>query len=152
MKKILSALAALFVFLAFLPHDVAEAKSYDVTKYDMFIEVKTNGNANVKEKITYDFSGDFNGVYRNIDLDGTDGCKDVRVYVDEGSTLREFSPGWGKNPNEYERSQDGNIMSLKVYEKTSSREKTFVYEYTLKNANLAINNLVTLKRRPQIFY
>jgi hypothetical protein len=147
MKKILSALAALFVFLAFLPHDVAEAKSYDMTKYDMFIEVKTNGNANVKEKITYDFSGDFNGVYRNIDLDGTDGCKDVRVYVDEGSTLREFSPGWGKNPNEYERSQDGNIMSLKVYEKTSSREKTFVYEYTLKNVAKKYNDIGVFNRK-----
>ncbi len=147
MKKILSALAALFVFLAFLPHDVAEAKSYDVTKYDMIIEVKSNGDAEVKEKITYDFSGDFNGVYRNIDLDGTDGCKDVKVYVEEVGTLREFSPGWGKNPNEYERSQDGNIMSLKVYEKTSSREKTFVYEYTLKNVAKKYNDIGVFNRK-----
>lgn len=133
MKKIIYTLVALFMFLAFLPHGMAKAKSYDVTKYHMFIEVKASGDADVKEKITYDFSGDFNGVYRNIDLDGTDGCKDVQVFVEEGGVLREFSPGWGKNPNEYERSQDGNIMSLKVYEKTSSQEKTFVYAYTLKN-------------------
>lgn len=147
MKKIIYALAAFFIFLAFLPHDVAEAKSYDVTKYDMIIEVKSNGDAEVKEKITYDFSGDFNGVYRNIDLDGTDGCKDVKVYVEEVGTLREFSPGWGKNPNEYERSQDGNIMSLKVYEKTSSRGKAFVYEYTLKNVAERYNDIGVFNRK-----
>ena len=147
MKKFICVLAAVFIFFALLPNGIAEAKSYDVIKYDITIEVKANGDAEVIEKITYDFSGDFNGVYRNIPLDGTDGCKDVKVYVEEDGALREFSPGWGNNKNEYELSRDDDMLTLKVYEKTSSREKTFVYTYTLKNVAERYNDIGVFNRK-----
>lgn len=147
MKKVIYVLAALLIFLTVLPYGVAEAKSYDIKKYDMIIEVMANGDAEIKEKITYDFSGNFNGVFRNIDLDGTDGYEDIRVYVEENGTLREFSPGRGKNQNEYELSQDDNMLTLKVYEKTSSREKAFVYAYTLKNAAERFNDIGVFNRK-----
>lgn len=133
MRKIVCVLAVLFMLLWVLPQTTVEAKSYNVTKYNMIIDVKPNGDGVFEERITYDFSGDFNGVYRDIDLDGTDGYEDIKVYIAEGDILKGFTPGVGEGLNQYEISRDNNLISLKVYEKTSNSKKTFVYTYILKN-------------------
>ncbi len=147
MKKLVRSFMVLFLILLFTPNTVSLARSYDIVNYDMDIAIKPNGDAQFEERINYDFSGDFNGVLRDIDLSKTDGYDDIRIYVKEGELLREFSPGQRGDPGEYELSQNGNILSLKVYESTSNREKTFVYAYTLKNVAEKYNDIGTFNRR-----
>ena len=47
----------------------------------MAIDIKPNGDAHVRERITYDFNGDYNGILRDIDFDATDGIEGIAVYL-----------------------------------------------------------------------
>ncbi len=133
MKKAIRSFGILLLFLSIFPGSKASARSYDIIEYDVQIEINQNGDAVFGERITYNFSGGFEGVLRNIDIDGTDGYDKLKIYTEEGGNLREFTPGWNGNPGEYESTQDGNVLSLKVYEPTNNRQKTFLYTYILKN-------------------
>jgi len=111
------------------------------------IYIQPNGDAHVKEEITYDFSGDFNGVLRDIDMDRTDGIEGLRVLVEQDQELREFQQSQGQGENVYELDQEDNIVKLKVYEPSSDEEKTFVYEYTLINVAERYNDIGVFNRK-----
>ena len=113
----------------------------------MTIYIQPNGDAHVKEEITYDFSGDFNGVLRDIDMDRTDGIEGLRVLVEQDQELREFQQSQGQGENVYELDQEDNIVKLKVYEPSSDEEKTFVYEYTLINVAERYNDIGVFNRK-----
>ena len=113
----------------------------------MTIYIQPNGDAHVKEEITYDFSGDFNGVLRDIDMDRTDGIEGLRVLVEQDQELREFQQSQGQGENVYELDQEDNIVKLKVYEPSSDEEKTFVYEYTLLNVAERYNDIGVFNRK-----
>lgn len=147
LKRLALIFAMLLALITVFCPQVAEAKSYDIIQYKVIIDVMPNGDAKFEEVITYDFDGDFNGVLRNIDLDGSDGIEALEVFVVEGEGLRKFSPGTGEGINLYEISQEGNILALKVYEKTSSKEKTFLYTYTLKNVAEKYSDIGVFNRK-----
>ncbi|MFY9295478.1 MAG: DUF2207 domain-containing protein [Caldicoprobacterales bacterium] len=104
-----------------------------MSNYKVTIHIQPNGDAHVKEEITYDFAGDFNGVLRDIDTDRTDGIEDLKVWVEQEQEIREFQKSEGQGENVYELNQEDNLVKLKVYEPSSYEEKTFIYEYTLLN-------------------
>lgn len=112
---------------------LADDMDYHISQYEVTIDVQSNGDAMVKERITYDFSGSFNGILRDIDIDKTDGIDGLKVFVEEENGSREFQQSGGEGENSYELTQDGDLTKLKVYEKSKNEEKTFVYEYTLLN-------------------
>lgn len=66
-------------------------------------------------------------------MDRTDGIDGLRVWVAQHQELREFQQSNRQGENVYELDQEDNLVKLKVYEKSSYEEKTFIYEYTLLN-------------------
>ncbi len=59
-----SALVLLLVFS--LP---ALARSYRISKFNSTIHVDEDGSARVQEQITFVFSGEYQGIYRDIPVD-----------------------------------------------------------------------------------
>lgn len=66
-------------------------------------------------------------------MDRTDGIDGLRVWVAQHQELREFQQSNRQDENVYELDQEDKLIKLKVYEKSSYEEKTFIYEYTLLN-------------------
>lgn len=125
----------------------ADERSYNISHYDMVIDIKPNGDAHIKEGITYDFYGDYNGIFRDIDLDATGGIKELAVYVKEGDGSRRFQQSQGEGQDVYELTNEDNLTKLKVYEKSSYEEKTFVFEYVLLNVAERYNDIGVFNRK-----
>ncbi|NLN42510.1 MAG: DUF2207 domain-containing protein [Clostridiales bacterium] len=125
----------------------ADDRSYNISNYRVTIHIQPNGDAHIKEEITYDFYGDFNGVLRDIDMDRTDGIDGLRVFVEQDQELREFQQSQRQGENVYELDQEGNLVKLKVYEPSSNEEKTFIYEYTLVNVAERYNDIGVFNRK-----
>ena len=140
---------AVLLILFLMPVFKADASSgtYDITSYDVLVEIAENGDAKVTEAIEYSFSGSFNGVLRDIDFSRTSGISDVTVRVSQNGSERTFTGASTGAANTYEATTAGNLMKLKVYEKSGSDTKTFIYGYTLKNVVEKYNDIATFNRK-----
>ena len=88
MRKALATIAlSSIVLLVVAPS--AWAKDFTLPEASVDVVVQKNGRVRVTEHITYDFSGDFEGGYREIPLAGGSRIEDVSVS--EGG--RPYSPG-----------------------------------------------------------
>ncbi|MBP1919810.1 DUF2207 domain-containing protein [Youngiibacter multivorans] len=140
---------AVLLILFLMPVFNADASSgtYDITSFDVLVEIAENGDAKVTEAIEYSFSGSFNGVLRDIDFSRTSGISDVTVRVSHNGSERTFTVANTGAANTYEAATEGNLMKLKVYEKSGSDTKTFIYGYTLKNVVEKYNDIATFNRK-----
>lgn len=100
--------AAIVLLLLSLP---AWARSYRVTKFNSNVHVDQDGSARVTEQITFAFSGQFQGVYRDIPVDypGPNGTnyslfiKVTHVSDENGSPLK------------YEKHTSDHYLKLKIF-------------------------------------
>ncbi|HBC96089.1 MAG TPA: DUF2207 domain-containing protein, partial [Clostridium sp.] len=53
--------------------------SLSIPRWIVEAELLTNGDLSIVEDLTFDFSGDFNGVFRQVVLEGTSGMKNLSV-------------------------------------------------------------------------
>ena len=67
----------------------AQAKSFTLPEADVRVMVEGNGALDVTERITFAFSGDFSGAFRDIPLRDGERISDVQVL--EGQTA--YRPG-----------------------------------------------------------
>ncbi|HSM86914.1 MAG TPA: DUF2207 domain-containing protein, partial [Candidatus Limnocylindrales bacterium] len=109
----------------------AWARSYRVASFDSTIHVHADGSADVAEKITFDFMGQFQGVYRDIPVNypGPKGSNyslfvSVHGVTDEsGSNLR------------FEQRKSGDYLKLKIFVPgASDSTRTVNIEYTASDA------------------
>jgi uncharacterized membrane protein len=100
--------AAIVLLLLSFP---AWARSYRVTKFNSNVHVDQDGSARVTEQITFAFSGQFQGVYRDIPVDypGPNGTnyslfiKVTHVSDENGSPLK------------YEKHTSDHYLKLKIF-------------------------------------
>ncbi|WP_300561752.1 DUF2207 domain-containing protein [Companilactobacillus sp.] len=134
MKKIKLLLVSFFAaFIGFMMFsNVASADdSYEITNYQMDVNVLKNGDANVTQKITYDFDGDFHGVYYNMDTNGIKGMSNLNVSVTQDGDNTPVLPANDESNNSYTLTNDGKIKKIKVYHAVYDTHATFIYRYKL---------------------
>lgn len=89
----------------------------------------------VKETITYNFSGSFNGILRDINLKGSKGVTDLKIYSFEPSnpnnSLVIYNSSSSNLPGTYIKTVENNVMKLKIFSPSRDQQKTFVIEYTI---------------------
>ncbi|HET7872015.1 MAG TPA: DUF2207 domain-containing protein [Terriglobales bacterium] len=121
---------ALLVLLC-LATSAAWARSYRISNYVDTIHVREDGAADITEKITFAFTGAYQGVYRNIPLDypgpnGSNyslGIKVESVTDDRGAKLR------------YEKKRERGYLKLKIYVPGAiDAARTVTIEYSVDNA------------------
>ena len=147
--------ATLLMMMVFLCQGVfADDRYYYITSYKVNVVIGTDGSADVEERITYDFTGSFNGVLRSIDYERTDGLDNLQVLAEKNDgTVTEFSVNSTTSldadgpPGTYNVFHDNEIARLKVYEKSINTSKTFIYKYTLKNVATKYNDTAEFNRK-----
>jgi len=158
MKKRIPAIVLLAVILitvfASVQTAAADDRYYIIRKYNVNVAVNTDGSADVEERITYDFFGNFNGVLRNIDYGQTDGIDNLRVLVsDETGNTSELSVNSASDldaegpSGTYNVYLSNDIAYLKVYEKSSNEVKVFIYRYRLRNVVTKYNDIAEFNRK-----
>jgi hypothetical protein len=108
----------------------AEA-SYRITDYHMSVEVLSDGSALVTEELAYHFDGAYNGILCSLDASGTDGIKDIQLYVDGIRQLRQVDE-MNMEPLTFTVTWDGDLVNLKACAPGDGGDRHFRYKYRMK--------------------
>jgi len=117
----------MFSFATFITY--AE-RSYEITDYQAQVKILENGDIQVSEIFEYSFDGDFNGIIRTIGIKGSDGLQHFEAF--------KYFPV-DKELN-YDQSINGDMVTYKIYDKSSNERKLFSLEYQLKNVVTLYND------------
>jgi len=155
-KKITALFIVVIVLQALLGTalgSLADNRTYSVSGYNVNVEIKPDGSADIAEKITYSFNGQFNGILRDVDFSLTSGIDNLSVYVEKDGALTSWKLNSDSNldasgdPGTYNYVIDGNLARLKIFERSSNEDKTFVIKYTLRDVVTKYNDIATFNRK-----
>jgi uncharacterized membrane protein len=125
-----SAGKVLVVLLALVFSLPAWARNYHISKFNSTIHVEEDGSARIEEQITFVFSGEYHGIYRDIPVDypGPSGSnytlfiKVGAITDDSGATLK------------VEKKSSGGFLHLKIYVPgATDATRTVNIEYSVAN-------------------
>lgn len=134
MKKFLFFIGILLILI--VPKSVyAEDKEYFIDKLNIEAEILNNGDVVINELIEYRFNGNFNGVYRNLELNGSEGylINGVSVIDSVGNTTNLAKEDNGAD-NTYQINNNSSETQIKIFSKSSNESKMFKLNYTIKGA------------------
>lgn len=139
-NKILSIFLIFIFLLSTISAAFADDKSYDISSADIFVDVKDNGLLVVNESYVYDFTGQFNGVYREIPLKDGESIENLSVHADGAYTKLE------------QTNEDG-LLKIKVYlytdeglsEPISDKSVKIYYNYDFVNVTKVYNDVGELQ-------
>lgn len=148
-------LAAVFLIQVFVMGQTAIAadKFYDISGYTINVNINPDGSADMEERLTYNFSGDFNGILRDVDFSSTGGLENPQVFVDENGSLAEWklnsteSLDDNSGPGTYNLVNEGSIAHFKIYEPSSNESKNFVIKYKFKDIVTKYNDIAEFNRK-----
>ncbi|RXG66107.1 DUF2207 domain-containing protein, partial [Candidatus Atribacteria bacterium 1244-E10-H5-B2] len=129
--KSMTGLALLIIILfSFTTFITCAERSYKITDYQAQVKILENGDIQVSEIFEYDFDGDFNGIIRTIGIKGSDGFEYFKAseYFPKDKEL------------EYTQSLAADMVTYKIYDKSSNERKLFLLEYQLKNVATLYND------------
>lgn len=128
-------LIAVIFFSLFGWMQVTHAKSYQIKNYAVQVNITKAGNAQVTQKIAYQFDGDFNGVFYRQDLKGVQGLQHPEVaVVDKNGQQRQLTASANEASGTYTFSQDADQARFKVFYPIRNAAATFIYRYQLSGA------------------
>ena len=134
MKKFLLFLGILLILI--VPKSVyAEDKEYFIDKLNIEAEILNNGDIFINELIEYRFNGNFNGVYRNLNLNGSEGylINGISIIDSLGNVVSLDKENSGEN-NTYQINENSNETQIKIFSRSSNESKMFKLNYTIKGA------------------
>ncbi|MEO8323812.1 MAG: DUF2207 domain-containing protein, partial [Actinomycetota bacterium] len=145
MRKALATIAlSSIVLLVVAPS--AWAKDFTLPEASVDVVVQKNGHVRITEHITYDFSGDFEGGYREIPLAGGSRMEDVSVS--EGGLA--YSPGASAElgssggPDTFGTTLTGGGVRIVWHYRASDERRTFDVSYTLVNFLVVYDDVADL--------
>lgn len=114
-----------------IQNEVRADDNYDINKYLVNVKIQNDGNAEVTQKITYKFDGDFHGVYYNQDLKGIKGAGSPEVSVNDNQGTIDLAKSNSELDNTFNVQKTTDNMRIKVYHDISDQSATFTYRYKL---------------------
>ncbi|WP_203651346.1 DUF2207 domain-containing protein [Secundilactobacillus yichangensis] len=136
MRKRLLFLLALVMTVLFwgLGGSKATASSYSIDRYHINVNVEKNGDADVTQRIKYQFDGLYHGVFLKQDYAGTGGIagKPTVTILSNGDKTVASSRNPGA-PDTFETSTLGKVYQIKVYHVASDENVTYTYKYRLRH-------------------
>jgi uncharacterized membrane protein len=143
-RLMLALVFAVLVVGLFLAPAEAQAKSFTLPKADVVADVQPDGSVVITENITYDFSGSFEGGYREIPL--KDGMSVSDVSVSENGS--QYAPGASAElgssgaPGTYGTANLGNAYRIVWHYRATDEERTFTVSYRLNGLAVAYDDVV----------
>src|SRR5215208_1023716 len=141
---ILALLFAVLLAGAFAAPAEAQDKSFELPWAVAVADVQTDGSVLVTVKITYDFSGSFEGGYREIPMKKGMSVSDVSVSEDG----KAYAPGASAAlaslaaPGTYGTADLGDAYRIVWHYRASYEERTFTLRYRLKGLAVAHDDVV----------
>lgn len=110
--------------------------SLSITRWVVESELLTNGDLSVVEDITFDFSGDFNGVFRQVVLEDTSGIENLSVReMVKGKEIKytNVSDAAKGDNGVFTTSGSNDSSTIKIFSPSSDQQKTFRISYIIKD-------------------
>jgi len=156
MKKKIKLFGMMFFFVVaiVIGEKVVQAKSYEVENMDIQATVHEDGSVSVQQDITYQFKGNYNGIYINIpyqlkdielqevvkgnhirdDLyNATNVIVDCVLLKDNETEFAEIKSARNGSQNVYTNTKQMDFYNIKVYSPSTDISKTFRINYRLEN-------------------
>lgn len=126
-----------------------EARSFEIMKYDIQVDIQEDGSALFTERITYDFDGVFNGVLYNLDISEIETPTDVKVSMQaEGQQdTFPFAPSTSEDPGTFTLENTEDFLKFTVYNPMEDEIQTVIYEYRLPEIITNYNDIAELNRK-----
>lgn len=149
MKKYLKILIAFLFFVLLLPPitSYADSKSFSIDSLAIDTTLNTSGDLAVSEVYEYNFKGDFNGITRNIDFNGSSGIENIEVSILDDSSKVIFKNNDSKENGTYTLTTDGTYKKLTIYSKNNNNIVKFNIKYSIIGAATKYNDAGELFRR-----
>lgn len=149
-RKIWITLFTFFVVLFIT--NISYGKSYSIDDIDIQATILKNGSVNIKQKMTYTFNGEYNGIYVTIpcelDDEEYDSYRQQSTLKDSlynnqgvkingvnlnGTAFEERAYAHNGDKNIYQVSMEDGILKTKIYSPSYNETKTFQLDYTLES-------------------
>ena len=134
MRRLVTILTVIIILI--VPKSIyGSSREYFIDKLNIEAEILNNGDVTVNEIIEYRFQGDFNGVYRNLELNGTEQylINEISI-IDESGNVIEAKEGYNEENNTYEINENLDTTEIKIFTKSSDESKRIKLNYTIKGA------------------
>lgn len=143
MKKLIFFLTLLFSLT--IPIAVsADNKYYSIDNLLINAEIQSNGDVLVNDEFTYTFNGDFNGIYLNLNLNGSSGYSINNVTIEDKNGAYNLENKNDESNNSYEIINTDDKVQVKIYSKSSNEEKKFKVEYLVNSAAIKYTDFSSL--------
>ncbi|CZQ88865.1 Hypothetical protein Tpal_1060 [Trichococcus palustris] len=149
MKRIGFIFVLMFSFIFGFGERDVQARSYEITNYDVLVDIQKDGSAFFKESITYDFSGEFNGVLYDLDIKDVAVPTDVKVSMQAYSSQNAFPFALSDTgePGTFKLENTGDFLHFTVYNKMSDEIQTVIYEYRIPEIVTNYNDIAEFNRK-----
>lgn len=148
LKKVMATMSLSFLLVLILPMRSVQAKSYEIINYDVTVDIVEDGSGYFKEKITYDFEGDFNGFLFNLDYEPHETPTDLLVKVEEvGKEPVIISRDNSQTSGTYEVEDTGTYLNFTVYNPVEDQALTVIYEYRIPDMVTNYNDIAQFNRK-----
>lgn len=127
---------SVFILLLGIPVSSHAESSLSITRWIVEAELLTNGDLSIAEDITFDFSGDFNGVFREVVLKDTSGMENLSVReMVKGKEIKyaNVSDAAKGDSGVFTTSENNNSNTIKIFSPSHDQQKTFRISYVIKD-------------------
>lgn len=113
------------------------ADSLQISDWVVDSSLKENGNLQISEDITFDFTDEFNGVYRFINYDKIQDIANLKIFgIVDGKEIEFHFDDNAENgdTNVYNYEENKNGLNIKIFSPSNDEQKTFRLKYDFINA------------------
>ncbi len=103
----------------------AEERSFEIKKAQIDVVVDNAGNLHVTEMDIYEFNGEYNGIYIDLNSNHSNGIHGFQVFDVTAGARQEL---------EYELNEDGDEQHYKVYSASHNETRAYQFSYVVDNA------------------
>jgi len=159
-KNKLIVILLIFIAILFISNK-SYAKSYEIDSMDIQATINKDGSLNVDHTLTYNFNGEYNGIYikipNNLDDDKYDEFRTQKTFLkdslyngngveilevsSEGTNFNKVSNAYNGNDGVYTETLESGLRTVKVFSPSNSEKKTFNIKYKINNVTVKHNAL-----------
>lgn len=129
--------------LCSFPLNVSAEEDLTIPRWLINSEIMENGDLRIVEDITFSFNSYFNGVFRQVLLNGTDGIDNIKVSeLVKGNEVNYVQTDDAKkgDSNVYMLNEDDESINIQIFSPSEDEQKTFRISYTVKNVCVKYND------------
>ncbi len=145
LKGVWLSTAALAIFI-FAGGAKVSAEEIKVVKDYIKAEIKSDGAISVTEDITFNFSGKYNGVYKDISFDkgGTVSDLEISELKDKAIQFKMADTANNGEVGVYTTTKSNSNLRVKIYSPSVDEDKTFRINYRISDAAKKYNDTAEL--------